>query len=69
MICIVKIGELSPNTERVPTGWIIKDSLDEAIREAEFIGDVEITKQLKRLSPDIGYGRYNLTDDIYVLVS
>lgn len=69
MICIVKVEKLSPNTDGVPTGWIIKDSMDEAIKEAEFIGDIEITQQLKRLSPDIGYGRYILTDNIYVLVS
>jgi len=53
MICIVKVEKLSPNTDGVPTGWIIKDSMDEAIKEAEFIGDIEITQQLKRLSPDI----------------
>lgn len=48
MICIVQMDKGTPNTDPKPIGWIISLDIDEAIRNAEQIGDIELAEWIEK---------------------
>ena len=68
MICILRLEELSPNTQAQPTGWIIATDLDDARRQAQGNGEMDLAQKLYTMYETPPAGKHLIADGLWMLV-